>query len=238
MPFQFETGSACTAASDTLSTADAATASAVWAASKSRSLAAPAATDIPKLQRVVETASHDRNLTGEPALNLVGQCKRQKEIRAACAGVLGDREHGTEIVCGVAKTTWREEGVEQIGVAHQYRVEEGSLIHRSLSTSDQRGGGPPAELLGMVPDVGYQLAIHGADGACDGVENVALQRREDICGEILAPRTDDEIGDVFDNVSIRHGHLFVMGIYSSWASIRHGHLFVMALSRFRSGAIE
>jgi hypothetical protein len=74
----------------------------------------------------------------------------------------------------------------------------------------------------MVPDVGYQLAIHGADGACDGVENVALQRREDICGEILAPRTDDEIGDVFDNVSIRHGHLFVMGIYSSWASIRHG----------------
>ena len=65
IPFQFETGSACTAASDTLSTVDAAMAEAVRAASKPSSFADPAAADIANCSAWLRP----RAMTGTWALN-------------------------------------------------------------------------------------------------------------------------------------------------------------------------
>ena len=65
MPFQFDTGSACTAASDTLSTVDALMAEAVRVLSKSSSFAEPAAADIANCSAWFRP----RAMTGTWALN-------------------------------------------------------------------------------------------------------------------------------------------------------------------------
>ena len=65
MPFQFDTGSACTAASDTLSTVDAAMAAAVRALSKPSNFADPADADIASCRAWLRP----RAMTGTWALN-------------------------------------------------------------------------------------------------------------------------------------------------------------------------
>ena len=151
-------------------------AEAVRVLSKSSSFAEPAAADIAKLQCMVQTAGHDRNLGTEPALDLVGDREGEQEVRTAGADVLGNRQYRAEVVCGMAETARRQERVEQVGIAHQHGVEERGLINRGASATDERRRGAAAELLGVRADWFDELSIECAHGTGDAVEHVPLQR--------------------------------------------------------------
>ncbi len=207
IPFQFETGSACTAASDTLSTVDAAMAEAVRAAVEAEQLRRPGGSGHRQLQRVVEAAGHDRDLGAEPALDLVGDREGEQEVRTAGINVFGDREDRAEVVCRMAETPWRQIRVEQVGIADQHGVEECGLINRSTSATDERCGGTAAELLGVRADGSDQLAIECAYGTGDAVEHVPFQRPHSADIDIGGSRSDHEIGDFVHNVFVRHGFL-------------------------------
>ena len=125
---------------------------------------------------MVEAAGHDGNLGTEPALDLVGDRESEQEIRSPGIDMLGHRQDRAEVVRRVAQPARRQVRVEQVGVAHQHRVEECGLIHRGPSTTDERRGGPPAELLGVCADGLDEVSIECADRAGDAVEHVPLQR--------------------------------------------------------------
>jgi hypothetical protein len=61
-------------------------------------------------------------------LDLVGNRQSQQKVCSARADVFGDGENGPEVVRRVAQPAGSQVGVEQIGVAHQHRVEECRLI--------------------------------------------------------------------------------------------------------------
>ena len=104
-----------------------------------------------QLQCVIEPARHDGNLCAEPALDLVGDREGQQEIGSAGVDVLGYGQNRTEVVSGVAQAAHRQIGVEQIGIAHQHRIEERRLIHRGPPTADECRRGGAAELARCVP---------------------------------------------------------------------------------------
>ncbi len=126
---------------------------------------------------MIESACHDGNLRAEPALDLIGNRKGQQEIRTAGVDVLGDGEDGPEIVGGMAQAAYRQIGVQQIGIAHQDRVEERRLIHRGPPAADECRGGAPAEFLGLLADRRDELTVQGTERAGDAVQHVSLEHR-------------------------------------------------------------
>ncbi len=152
MPFHVDTGSVCTAASDTLSTADAAIASAVLGRVETEQLGRAGCRRDRQLQRMIEPAAHHRNLCAETTLDLVGDRESEQEVRPAGIDVFGDGEHRAEVVGGMTQTTGCQVGVEQIGIAHQHRIEEGRLVHRGAATAHEGRGRAAAELFGVGAD--------------------------------------------------------------------------------------
>ena len=85
-------------------------------------------------------------------MDLVGDRECQQEVRSARLGVFGDREHRAEVVRRVAQTARGQISVEQIGIAHQHRVEERRLVHRRAATADEGRCRAAAELFGVRAD--------------------------------------------------------------------------------------
>src|SRR6476659_450064 len=119
--------------------------------------------------------------------------------------MLGHREYRAEVVCGMAETARRQERVEQVGIAHQHGVEERRLINRGASATDEGRRGPAAELLGVRADWFDELSIECAHGTGDAVEHVPLQRPHSAGTDVGGSRPDHEIGDLVNNVLVRHG---------------------------------
>lgn len=142
---------------------------------------------------MIEPACHDGNLSAEPALDLVGDRKREQEVGPAGAGVFGHRQDRAEVVGGMAQPTDGQIRVKQVGVAHQHRVEERGLIHRYPTAADQSRGGGTAELVRVRADRGNELAVQRTDPASDAVEHVAFQQCAGSTGEVTRLGPDDEV---------------------------------------------
>ena len=128
MPFHVETGSVCTAANDTLSTVGRGDGVGGSGGVESEQLGRARGRRHGQLQRVVEPTAHHRNLCAETTLDLVGDRESEQEIRPAGVDVFGDGEHRAEVVGRMTQAAGRQISVEQIGITHQHRVEEGRLI--------------------------------------------------------------------------------------------------------------
>jgi len=92
----------------------------------------------------------------------------------------------------MAQTTWSQIGIEQIGIAHQHRVEEGGLIHRRASAADESRGRAAAELFGVCADRGNEFAVECADRTGDAVQDIAFQRRPRVPADIGLISADHE----------------------------------------------
>ena len=151
---------------------------------------------------MVEAAGHDRNLGAEPALDLVGDREGEQEIRSAGVDMLGHRQDRAEVVRRMAQTARRQERVEQVGIAHQHRVEECGLIHRGPSATDERRGGTPAELLGVCADGSMRSPSSAptAQAMLSSTFRFSVRMAPGSISAVVAPT--DEIGDLVHNVLV------------------------------------
>ena len=108
---------------------------------------------------MIETARHDGHLGAEPALNLVGNREGEQEIGPARIGVLGHRQHGTEVVRGMAQPSDGEVRVEQVGIADQTALKNAAWSTDARPPADERRRGRAAELVGLPPDRRNELTV-------------------------------------------------------------------------------
>ena len=108
----------------------------------------------------------------------------------------------------MAQPSHRQEGVEQVGVTHQHRIEERRLIHRGPAAADEGRRGPPAELSGVLADRRDELTVERPDRAGDAVEHVVFQQFTCPPGQVRRLGRDDEAGQFFHDILMRQGLAF------------------------------